>query len=181
VQRRDFALQWSANHRGLFMRFSNNVVALVAALLLAAPVRAESPPPETLAAARDLVTTLKSADLLKSVLPTFMQSMKPAIVQGRPAVEKDYDALVPVMIDVATSRLSEYAELVARVYAVNFTTSELLELQAFYSTPIGQKLVAKLPTITQQSLVVGQQWGKVLADDLRARMTQELRKRGHDI
>ena len=163
------------------MRFSNVVVALVTVLLCAAPVRAEQPSPETLAAARDLVTTLKSAELLKSVLPTFMQSMKPAIVQDRPAVEKDYDALVPVMIEIATSRLSEYAELVARLYAVNFTTSELRDLRAFYSSPIGQKLVATLPTITQQSLLVGQEWGKTLAADLRARITDELRKRGHNI
>lgn len=163
------------------MRFSNVVMALVTVLLCAAPVRVEQPSPETLAAARDLVTTLKSAELLKSVLPTFMQSMKPAIVQDRPAVEKDYDALVPVMIEIATSRLSEYAELVARLYAVNFTTSELRDLRAFYSSPIGQKLVAKLPTITQQSLVVGQEWAKTLAADLRARITDELRKRGHNI
>jgi hypothetical protein len=163
------------------MRFPIIIVTLAATLVFAAPSRAEQPSPEALAAARELVTTIKATDLLKSVLPTIIQAMKPSIVQGRPAVEKAYDALVPAMIDVATSRLSEYAELVARIYAINFSTNELRELRAFYDTPTGQKLVERMPTVTNQSLVVGQQWGKVLSADLRARITLELRKRGHDI
>jgi hypothetical protein len=163
------------------MRFLNIVVTLVAALLVAMPSRAESPSPATLAAARDLVAVTRAADNFKAILPTMMQSMKPAIVQGRPAVEKDYDSIMPAMIELATSRLSEVAELIAQVYARNFTVSELHELQAFYQTPTGQKAVQTMPAIAQQSMLVGQQWGKMLAADLRARITEELRKRGHDI
>jgi uncharacterized protein len=131
------------------MRLMNIVVALTV-LLVVAPARAESPSPDTLAAARELVATTKAADNFKAILPTMLQSMKPAIVQGRPAVEKDYDAIMPAMIELATSRLSDVAELVAQVHARNFTASEMHEIQAFYLTPTGQKMVQSMPTIMQQ-------------------------------
>jgi len=163
------------------MRFPIIVATLAAALLFAVPSRAEQPSPETLAAARELVATTKVTENFKAILPTILQGMKSAIVQGRPAVEKDYDSIMPAMIELATSGLSEYAELMARIYAVNFTIGELRDLQAFYVTPTGQKLIEKTPTIAQQSFLVGQQWGKSIGADLRARITDELRKRGHDI
>jgi hypothetical protein len=163
------------------MRSLTIVVALAVTLLAIAPSRADSPSPETLAAARELVAAIKATDNFKAILPTLMQTMKPAIVQGRPAVEKDYDAILPMMMDIATSHLSEVAELMAQVYARNFTVDELHDLQAFYRTPTGQKLTQVMPVIAQQSMLVGQQWGKSLTAELRARITDELRKRGHDI
>jgi len=163
------------------MRFPIIIAALAATLLFAAPSRAEQPSPEALAAARDLVTAIKATDYLKSMLPSIIQTMKPAVVQGRPAVEKDYDAITPLMLDVFNTRLAELTDLVARVYALNFTADELRTIQAFYQTPTGQKVREKMPLVSQQSMMIGQQWGKTLSGELRARIVEELRKRGHDI
>ncbi len=163
------------------MRFPIIIVTLTAALLFATPSRAEQPSPEALAAARELITSIKATDYLKALLPSIIQTLKPAVVQGRPAVEKDYDAITPMMLDIANAHLSEIADLVARVYAVNFTAGELREIQAFYQTPTGQKVREKMPVVTQESMILGQQWGKTLAAELRARIVEELRKRGHDI
>jgi uncharacterized protein len=163
------------------MRFPIIIAALAATLLFAAPSRAEQPSPEALAAARDLVTAIKATDYLKSMLPSIIQTLKPAVVQGRPAVEKDYDAITPLMLDVFNTRLAELTDLVARVYALNFTADELRTIQAFYQTPTGQKVREKMPLVSQQSMMIGQQWGKTLSGELRARIVEELRKRGHDI
>ncbi len=153
------------------MRFPIIIALLAASLLFAAPSRAEQPSPETLAAARELVTAIKATDYLKSMLPSIVQTLKPAIVQGRPAVEKDYDAITPLMLDVFNARLAELSDLIAQVYARNFTVAELRDIQAFYQTPTGQKMREKMPLITQQNMVLGQQWGKTLSAD----------QRGHDI
>jgi len=163
------------------MRFPIIIAALAATLLFAAPSRAEQPSPEALAAARDLMTAIKATDYLKSMLPSIIQTLKPAVVQGRPAVEKDYDAITPLMLDVFNTRLAELTDLVARVYALNFTADELRTIQAFYQTPTGQKVREKMPLVSQQSMMIGQQWGKTLSGELRARIVEELRKRGHDI
>jgi hypothetical protein len=164
------------------MRLFTVVIAVVAVLFAAARLsHAESPSPETLAAARELVATVKATDNFKKIFPSMMQAMKPVIAQGRPAVEKDFDVIASQTTELFNSRLSDLAELIAQIYARNFTANEMREIQAFYQTPTGQKVVQATPLIAQQSLLVGQEWGKSLAADLRARITDELRKRGHDI
>ncbi len=46
------------------------------------------------------------------------------------------------------------------VWANNFTVEDLKALRAFYATPLGQKLIATLPTVTQQGMSAGQAWGQ---------------------
>jgi hypothetical protein len=67
------------------MRFPIIIVTLAAALLFATSSGAEQSSPETLAAARELVATIKATDNFRAILPTMLQAMKPAIVQGRPS------------------------------------------------------------------------------------------------
>src|SRR5262249_55600756 len=48
------------------------------------------PPQEALAAARELVLVVRATDQVKQILPSIVQAVRPAIVQGRPQVEKDF-------------------------------------------------------------------------------------------
>ena len=54
---------------------------------------AQTPSPEALAAARSLISTMKLTDQYKALLPVILLSIKPALVQGRPEIERDYDAM----------------------------------------------------------------------------------------
>ena len=102
-------------------------------------------------------------------------------MQNRPQVERDYDAIMPLMLESMNARVSEIIEQVAALYARNFTAAELNEVVAFYRGPTGQKFIQKLPLITQESMVIGQRFGQSIATELRSRIVDELRKRGHDI
>lgn len=46
------------------------------------------------------------------------------------------------------------------VWANNFSLDDMKALRAFYNTPVGQKLIATLPAVTQQSMAAGQGWGQ---------------------
>jgi uncharacterized protein len=161
------------------------VAAFVLSLTLwsGRPAAAQSPPPppDAIAAARELVTASRAADQLKTLLPLFMQQLKPAIVQGRAEVARDYDAITPQLIESMNARSEAFAEGVATVYARNFTADELRQLAEFYRGPIGQKFLEKMPVIAQESLAMGQKFGQEIAGELRSRMIDELRKRGHSI
>ena len=75
------------------------IVPLLAALLFSLmSVRAQSPVSETEAAARELITTMKLDEQFKSLMPAIMKTIKPAIVQNRPDVERGFDALMPVLM-----------------------------------------------------------------------------------
>ena len=156
-------------------------VCLVVCLSAAGPARAQTPSPDAMAAAHELIVTMRAADFFKTIVPALMQSFKPAIVQNQPQVERDYDAIVPLLLEGMNARLNELSEEIAAVYARNFTADELREAVAFYRGPTGQKFVQKLPAITQESMAIGQRFGQSIASELRGRMIDELRKRGHNI
>jgi hypothetical protein len=165
------------------------VAALATPLVAVSPAPAQSPPPaaqdrpapEAVAAARELVKTAKLADAFKAVMPSIMRSLKPVIAQNRADVERDYDTLMPVLISGMEARLDQMLDAVAMIYARNFTAAELNEIVTFYRGPTGQKFVAKQASIMQESMVTGQRWGQMVAGELKDRMVEELRKKGHAI
>lgn len=164
------------------MRRAILAVFVAAAVLAASPIRAQAPsgdsaPAENLAAARELIQVMKATDQFKALLPTIFEGLKPAFVQGRPEMAKDYDAIMPIIINGATQRLNAFGDMLATIYAQNFSVDELHDLTAFYRSPTGQKLIARQPAIARASMVAGQQFGQSLVADLKEQITEELRKR----
>jgi len=161
------------------------IIAAFAAVFFAiGPVQAQTPPtlpppPENLAAARELVLVMKATDQFKALLPTIMQALKPAFVQGRPEMEKDFDAILPAVNEVAARRVNELAEALAVIYASNFSVAEIHDITAFYRSPTGQKFLAQQPIIARESLLAGQKWAQALSTELREAIADQLRKRGH--
>ena len=151
-------------------------------LLLSAPAaRAEAPAPDTMAAAKSLVTTMKLADQYKALLPVILLGLKPALTQDRPEIERDYEAMLPTIADAFTPYYTSMVDGIATIYATNFTAAELREIEAFYKQPVGQKMLEKMPAISQQALAVGQDIGRKAAEDLRQRLTEALRQKGHKL
>ena len=153
-------------------------------MMLVAAAPAQSPPstpsPQALAAAHELLVAMHAADTFKSFLPTFMQAMKPAIVQNRPDVESDYDTIIPLLLERANARLDEMLERMAPIYARNFTVDELKDVTAFYRSPIGQKLVSRLPAISKESFAVGQDFGRQIAGDAQPHDRGAAQEGAHD-
>lgn len=159
------------------------VLALMLALLCGRPAAAQSqtPPPEAMTAARALVAASHAADNIKALLPIVVQRLKPAIVQGRAEVDRDYDAIMPTLMEAMLARTDAMVDGVAIVYARNFTIDEMRQLTDFYRSPVGQALLQKMPVVFQESMALGQRFGEEAAGELHDRMIEELRKRGHKI
>lgn len=157
--------------------------AAVCALLFLAvtTAQAQSPSPEALTAAKELIKTMNLAEQFKAMFPVIINGLKPAIVQGRAEVARDYDAMMPTMTDAFMKRFDEMSDGVATIYASNFSTEDLHMMTAFYKTPTGQKVLQKTPSLAAQTMALGQSWGKAAAEDLRARMIEEMRKKGHSL
>jgi hypothetical protein len=162
-----------------------SIVCFLAAIMLTGNLaRAQtapepSPPAENLAAARELVQAMKATDTLKALLPAIISNMKAAVVQNRPEIEKQYDALMPIFADAANARLNELADQVAVVYARRFTLDELHQIKAFYQTPVGQKMITEQPAIARETMALGQQLGRSIATDIQTRMLEQMRKNGN--
>lgn len=158
------------------------MVGLFAAVLLwTAAARAQSSSPESTAAAKELIDTINLANQFKNLMPVIMQNLKPAIVQGRSNVDRDYDAMVPAMLEAFQARIGELTDALAIIYSSNFSAEELRTVTAFYKTPAGQKFLQKQPVLVQQTMTAGQKFGQSVAADMQKRMIEELRKKGHTL
>ena len=72
-------------------------------------------------------------------------------------------------------RPEDLVNMVIPVYDRNFTAEEIEGMIVFYSSPIGQKVLAKLPVVMQESMQIGQAWGQ----ELGKKVLQKLQQKGY--
>lgn len=142
---------------------------------------AQTPSADAMTAARSLVTTLKLTDQYKALLPNILLTLRPSLTQDRPEIERDYDAMKPELEAAFTPYYDAMVNDIATIYASNFTIAELHAIDAFYRQPAGQKLIDKWPLLSQQTNQVGQDASRKAAEDLRTRLTEALRQKGHKL
>src|SRR5712671_3112841 len=152
-------------------------VFLAVSILVGGQAAAQTPSPEALTVARELVVAMRAGQQFRAVLPIILQQLKPIITQGRPEVARDFDAVLPALQELVNTRSDAMASMlegIVAVYARNFTVEEMRQITAFYGQPIGQKLLDKMPIVAQESMAVGQQWGQSMAPELQRLITAEL-------
>jgi hypothetical protein len=64
----------------------------------------------------------------------------------------------------------ELLDLMIPIYVRHYTDDELMQLIQFYKSPLGQKVIEKLPLITQDSFVAGQEWGRRIGEKAANRL-----------
>src|ERR1700681_1499398 len=101
--------------------------------------RAQTPSPDAMTAARNLVTTMKLPEQYKALLPAILLGLRRTLTQDRPEIESDYDSMKPMVEAAFTPYYTAMLNDVAAVYANNFTVAEMRDLEAFFKRPIGQK------------------------------------------
>lgn len=63
--------------------------------------------------------------------------------------------------DLKASMVELYDKLAA-VYMESYTEEDVDAILAFYASPVGKKMIAETPEITQKSMQIGQMWGMQL-------------------
>src|SRR5262245_66632612 len=71
---------------------------LAMCLFAASPALSQSPPPDALAAARELLLTMRFIDQLTPVLPILAQNLTPAILHAPQVVAREFDTIVPKFV-----------------------------------------------------------------------------------
>lgn len=148
-----------------------------ALLLLICGASAQAPSPEVMSAARKLVVTLKIADQYRALLPQLLLKLRPVVAQDRPEIERDYDAVTAPGSEIYTPALNSMVDQVSALYAQSFSIDELRQIEAFYVQPAGKKLLEKSDALAQASAQIGQK----TADELKQRLIEALRQKGHKL
>ena len=66
-------------------------------------------------------------------------------------------------------------DLMIPIYAKHYSDEDVIQLIDFYRTPLGKKVIEKLPLISQESYQVGAEWGKKLG----AQAVKQLQEKGY--
>ena len=100
--------------------------------------------------------------------------------QDKQAVLETYQAKANAALDQAIGWNKLKPDMV-KLYTTNFSESELKDLVAFYQSPLGKKVLEKMPQLTQQSAQMTQaklESAVPVVNKLLADMTAELEPKG---
>jgi hypothetical protein len=116
---------------------------------------------------------------------TIVRQMGDMLRSARPDIPADVMDVLPQAVDevIATEMTASggFADLVVEVYHRHFTHEDVRGLIAFYETPLGRKLSAALPAMTQESMQAGMKWGAGIAPRIQEHVKQRFRERGVDL
>jgi hypothetical protein len=73
------------------------------------------------------------------------------------------------------AQMDELVELIIPIYDKHFSDDDIKDLIKFYESPIGRKLMHEMPEIVQESMAIGQNWGRNMAQ----RVMQQLHEKGY--
>jgi uncharacterized protein len=148
-------------------------LALAALLLQAAPLSAQASPAS--ASHRAAAVRLLEVTRARAALEGIPDASVPAPLQGM----ADMQALQPMMRELFREQLSwsslepEYV----RVYTEVFTERELRELIAFYETPLGQKMLDKMPVAAARTQAIMMERLQRAMPQLMERMQRDMLSR----
>jgi hypothetical protein len=73
----------------------------------------------------------------------------------------------------ARNHRADFESMIVDVYERHFSADELRQLIAFNQTPVGQKMIAEMPAVMQESSQAGQQWGRKIGASIAAQLQSE--------
>ncbi len=161
---------------GKTFRVAASVALMVAAI--AGGARAQEVSESHLKAARAAISSIRATDEFDQILPGAAAELKVQLYQKNP----DLQPLISVIVDeTALSLASRRADLereAALAYAKVFTEAELNEIAAFYTSPVGKKLISDGPIVTREVFKAADIWragiGRDLAQEAGKKIAEEV-------
>ncbi|MGH7521847.1 MAG: DUF2059 domain-containing protein [Gemmatimonadales bacterium] len=111
--------------------------------------------PATAAAAQRLLTVTGAVKLA-------LNGMETMINQQRGLNPQVPGAFWDAFLAHARRDTTQLLDLLVPIYATHLTRDEIEQLIRFYESPIGKRLTAVQPKITQESMAAGQTWGEAM-------------------
>jgi len=165
------------------MKITRGIVGIVLVCLAAAlapgTVAAQPTKEEKI---RELLAITQAESLAQQVLPVALQQARGMVSRLRPDIpEAVWKETLAEMEVVFRESIGAFIENTIPIYERNLTEEEIDGMLAFYRTTVGQSVVKKLPRLTQESMLAGQQWGVSVHKEMQKRMVEKLAEEGYKI
>ena len=92
-----------------------------------------------------------------------------------------WDELVAAARDEMKKSANELEEPLITIYDANFTSEEIKQLAAFYSSPLGHKMATQMPQLLQQTIAMSQAWGERVGGRVEERIRTVAKQKGYNL
>jgi hypothetical protein len=147
----------------------------------AAPQALKPATPACAAAAKEILTMKNASAMYAQAVPNLVQQTKDQLMSTNLNYQKDLNEIAPIIAQKLAGREKEIGEGMAQIYCNEFTEKELVDLVAFYKSPLGQKLLSSEPRAIQFSMSYMNGWAQNFAEIVNGEFRAEMRKRGKQI
>jgi len=134
-----------------------------------------------MAAAKELAEIIGAAREFDPIVTGIVVQSASVFLQANPALSKDLNEIVDLLIGEYLPRRVEVQNQVIRLYAERLSEQELKGILNFYNSALGKKLLAEGRNIREESLRWTDAWARKLAEEVSGRIRAELKKRGHNL
>ena len=138
-------------------------------------------------AIRELIDVTEMAamvdQLIQQVGPIIMQDTWKLLKKAYPlAPDYLYAMMEEEMLSSFTEAIPEFLDGIVVIYAKRFTVSEIDELNLFYRSDLGRKLIRVMPGLVVESTKFGRLWGRDIVGPRAAkRVKDKLRQEGYEL
>lgn len=160
----------------------SRLVTLALLLLIAGPASADELTPSKRADIERLLQMTGALDIGKQMSAAVVNQMTKVVRQARPDIPSQVMAVMSDEINaVVSENVGTFKETVIPIYHNNFTAEEVKGMIDFYSTDLGKKTIRVMPSLLNESMQAGQQWGQSLGPIIDQRIRARLKKEGYKI
>ena len=105
-----------------------------------------------------------------------VEQMKTQMLTGLKGQMKDVPDSMWVRFEQKLD-MNQLLEKIVPLYDKYYSLEDLRAVNAFYSSGVGQRVLATLPKITQESMAIGMEWGKRIGEEAVQEAEAERRRR----
>jgi uncharacterized protein len=127
-------------------------------------------------AARADVSPEKRAEIDTMLRLTGMEKLvSQMMVQMTARMKAEAPQISSEFWDKLSARMTgqSFIDKIVPIYDKYYTIEDLHAVNTFYSSPAGQKILSTLPQVMHESMQIGQEWGKQVAQEVVAEMQAE--------
>jgi hypothetical protein len=164
--------------------FAGLAIAAVVAIAPAAaqaPGALPNPPAASVALAKEIVNAKQGNAFYQGAVPGIVGQVKDSFEKDHLDKQKDLSEIAQKVVQDLKGRENEIGDILAKVYASQFTEQELKDLVNFYKTPLGKKVIENEPKAMETSMTFINEWSVKFGEEIVGRFRAEMKKRGKEI
>lgn len=152
-------------------------------LAFSAPAVAQAPPPAPshLEAAREMIVLSGIAQSFDSIFVEFREGVRQTFGATRPELTKDLNEVVEALKPESDAKRDEIIVTASEIFARRMPESDLREVSAFFKSPVGRRYNAFRTQALDEIFTALQPWSVQTSNFLFDRLSEEMRKRGHQL